>query len=244
MMCLYMYLDALRSSQLKPEILKDLWIEVYVLTVIPETVTAAQKDGKSAHGYLSGRADLLDSCGDVIRVEANVSNTSANNATDFRKQLLENFHVDHFVCMKRLTTPSFKAVSNVAATFQMTSDIRTSLSAVHTSGDSEEVNKGGGCPLPVAPGRRMSSTRVGKKSTGAGSTPVDCIRLPSVRGYPDMGKKLATLPGVKGKKVVSLPGVKGKKLATLPGVKGKKVVSLPGVKGKKLIHKHTRVCRE
>jgi hypothetical protein len=45
----------------------------------------------------------------------------------------------------------------------------------------------GGCPLPVAPGRRMSSTRVGKKLTGAGSTPVDCIRLPSVRGYPDMG---------------------------------------------------------
>jgi hypothetical protein len=91
----------------------------------------------------------------------------------------------------------------------------------------KDKKKRGGCPLSVAPGRRMSSTRVGKKSTGAGSTLVDCIHLPSVRGYPDMRKKLAK----------TLPVVKGKTLTTLPGVKGKKVVSLPGVKGKKLIHK-------
>jgi hypothetical protein len=108
----------------------ELWIEVYVVSVIPETFP---KDAKSAVGYFQARADLLDKKGDIIRVEASVSSTSANSSRDLRKRLVSMFIVDEYLCVKGLSSPKCPLFSNVAAIFPFTPDVRTRLSSAHMS---------------------------------------------------------------------------------------------------------------
>jgi hypothetical protein len=140
MMLLCRFLNVLQAQQPDMDLIKDIWMELYVISVIPETVSSVSGNAQPAQGYYAGRADLLDSCGDVIRIEANVSKTQVNTSRDLRKQLVEKFPVGKYVYVKKLSTPTFKDISNVAATFQLTADIRTRLSEVHLGEDSEQLS--------------------------------------------------------------------------------------------------------
>jgi hypothetical protein len=121
------------------DILPDLWVEVFVVIVIPEVIV---KEARSPHGYFNARADLLDCCGDIIRIEVNVSSNAVGGARDLRKLLIEKFPAQQYLRIKRLSAPTYKTISNVAATFQFNTDIRTSLSSAHISSDPTQVFKG------------------------------------------------------------------------------------------------------